>query len=187
VSKQTEARAELIEAIQYAVAEFQHLSDVYDDAAAELFGVNRTDLRLIGLLSLHGSMTAGALAAASSLSPAATTTAIDRIVRAGHALRQQGAEDRRQTVVTLTQRAETLIAKVYTSVAAAGRIQLESYTGRELRTVHDFLSRGNRVLERGARELRSSAGTGMSDPGRPVRRLGEKRRNGSAARTEETS
>lgn len=165
MSKQTESRAQLIEAIQYAVAEFQQLSDTYDDAAAQLFGVNRTDLRLIGLLSLRGPLTAGALAAGSSLSPAATTTAIERIVRAGHARRQQGAEDRRQTVVTLTERAERLIVRIYTTVAAAGRTQLEGYTARELRTIHDFLSRGNLLLDEGARDLRASVGVGMSDPG----------------------
>ncbi|WP_161606105.1 MarR family winged helix-turn-helix transcriptional regulator [Microlunatus speluncae] len=160
MSKQTGSTAELIEAIQYAVAEFQHLSDTYDDAAAQLFGVNRTDLRLIGLLSLRGPLTAGALAAGSSLSPAATTTAIERIVRAGHARREQGAEDRRQTVVTLTPRAEELIIRVYTSVAEAGRAQLASYSARELRTIHDFLTRGNVLLAEGERDLRQRESRG---------------------------
>jgi DNA-binding MarR family transcriptional regulator len=154
VSKQIKARAELIETIQYEVAEFQHLSDKYDDAAAELFGVNRTDLRLIGLLSLRGPLTAGELAAGSGLSPAATTTAIQRIVQAGHAKRRPGAEDRRQAVVSLTRRAEGLINRVYATVAEAGRRQLEDYSDRDLRTIHDFLARGNALLADGERELR---------------------------------
>lgn len=154
MSKQIKARAELIETIQYEVAEFQHLSDKYDDAAAELFGVNRTDLRLIGLLSLRGPLTAGELAAGSGLSPAATTTAIQRIVHAGHAKRRPGAEDRRQAVVSLTRRAEGLINRVYATVAEAGRRQLEDYSDRDLRTILDFLARGNALLANGERELR---------------------------------
>ncbi|MFC7621198.1 MarR family winged helix-turn-helix transcriptional regulator [Microlunatus sp. GCM10028923] len=156
MSKQSNSRAELIETIQYDVAEFQHLTDTYDDAAAALFGVNRTDLRLIGLLSLRGPLTAGDLAAGAALSPAATSTAIQRIVEAGHATREPGAEDRRRAVITLTPRARRLIDKAYTTIAEAGRTQLEGYSDRELRTIHDFLSRGNVLLEESARSLRRS-------------------------------
>lgn len=154
MSKQS--RADLIETIQYDVAEFQHLTDTYDDAAAALFGVNRTDLRLIGLLSLRGPLTAGELAEGAALSPAATTTAIQRIVEAGHATREPGAEDRRRAVIDLTPKARRLVEKAYTTVAEAARSQLESYGDRELRTLHDFLSRGNKLLEESARSLRRS-------------------------------
>jgi DNA-binding MarR family transcriptional regulator len=156
VSKQSRSRAELIETIQYEVAEFQHLTDTYDDAAAALFGVNRTDLRLIGLLSLRGPLSAGELAEQAALSPAATTTAIQRIVDAGHATREPATEDRRRAVITLTARAVRLTEKVYTTIAEAGRSQLEGYTERELGTIHDFLSRGNVLLEESARSLRRS-------------------------------
>ena len=152
MSKQS--KPELIEAIQHRVAEFQQLADQYDEAAAALLGVNRTDLRLLGLLSLRGSLTAGELAAAAALSPAATSTAIQRIVAAGHARREAAAEDRRRAVISLTRRTESRIAEIYAAVAEAGRRQLAGYTERELRVIQDFLSHGNDLLAERAARLR---------------------------------
>ncbi|WP_163513161.1 MarR family winged helix-turn-helix transcriptional regulator [Fodinicola acaciae] len=156
MSKQV--RAELITEIQHAVAHFQHLNDLFDAAAAELFGVNRTDLLLIGLLGVHGPQTAGELAAGASLSPAATTTAIDRIVRAGHAVRRRGEHDKRQTVVVLTPGAEKLTRRIYSTIADEGREQLEEYSDRDLRVIHGFLLRGHEVLERNEKRLRAKRG-----------------------------
>lgn len=156
VSKQ--ARAELITEIQYAVAHFQHLNDLVDAAAAELFGVNRTDLVLIGLIGVHGPQTAGELATGASLSPAATTTAIDRIVKAGHAVRQRGQQDKRQTVVALTPTAEKLTRDIYSTIADEGRTYLEDYSDRDLNVIHGFLIRGHEVLENNEKRLRKRGG-----------------------------
>jgi DNA-binding MarR family transcriptional regulator len=155
VSKQ-DARADLITRIQYAVAYFQHVSDRYDEAAAAHFGVNRTDLALIGLLALRGPMTAGELAVGGSLSPAATTTAIERMVRAGHARRERGEHDRRQTVVTLTERARELSAEIYETIAGEGREQLETYADRDLTVILDFLLSGHDLFERNEKRLRQA-------------------------------
>ncbi len=54
MSKQT-----LIAEITQAVVRFQNATDRVDAAAAEVLGVNRTDLLCIGFLLLDGGMTAG--------------------------------------------------------------------------------------------------------------------------------
>jgi DNA-binding MarR family transcriptional regulator len=73
--------------VRREIAEFQSASDLVDDAAAERLGINGTDLRCLGLLFTRGSTGAGRLARASGLRPAATTTALDRLERAGYARR----------------------------------------------------------------------------------------------------
>src|ERR1700691_6222631 len=84
------------------VGGFRTATDIVDEAVAGVFAVNRTDLRLIQALEVAGDLTAGELARSVGLSPAAITTAIGRLVSAGHATRTRGSRDRRQTVVSLT-------------------------------------------------------------------------------------
>src|SRR5947207_14950505 len=97
-----EERAALIAEVACEVAEFQSAADLVDEAAAARLGVNRTDLRCLGLLSVRGPLSAGQLARASGLSPAATTTALDRLERAGYARRVAHPGDRRGVLVELT-------------------------------------------------------------------------------------
>jgi MarR family len=52
--------------------------------AANCLGVNRSDLRLLGAIRHAGARSAGALAKSEGLSPSATSTAIQRLVRVGH-------------------------------------------------------------------------------------------------------
>jgi hypothetical protein len=65
VSKQS-----AVERAARAAAEFGDAAGVVDEAAAVVFGVNRTDLRILGAV-LDGPLTAGQVAAAVHLSPAA--------------------------------------------------------------------------------------------------------------------
>ena len=71
----------LVVRVSDAVSAFRAAAANVDDATAGVFGVNHTDLRLIGILRTAEAMSAGELAAAAQLSPPATTTAIQRLVR----------------------------------------------------------------------------------------------------------
>jgi hypothetical protein len=59
----------------------------------------------------------------------ATTTAIQRLIHAGHLTRKTDAEDRRRAVVELTPRAVDLLDEAYGPVERAGRALLERYSG----------------------------------------------------------
>jgi predicted ArsR family transcriptional regulator len=69
------------------------------DAVAARYGINRNDLRCLEILEREGPMTAGRLAAASHLSPAAVTKVIDRLDRAGYITRRSSTDDRRAHIV----------------------------------------------------------------------------------------
>lgn len=128
-----------------AAAGFGAASGAVDDAAAVAFGVNRTDLRIIGALHRDGPLTAGRIAEASGLSPAATTTAIQRLVTAGHATRDVDAFDRRRVVVSLVASAAQLLETIYGPVAEAGMKVLDRYETADLALLGDFLRRGEAV------------------------------------------
>ena len=73
--------------VAQAVAAFQEAGGFVDEAVAAALGVNRTDLHLLGVLFADGPLSPGQLARRTDLSPGATTTALDRLERAGYAPR----------------------------------------------------------------------------------------------------
>jgi DNA-binding MarR family transcriptional regulator len=140
VSKQL--RADLRADAARAAADFGAATDVVDEAAAATLGVNRTDLRILGLVHTTGPLSAAALAAAAKLSPAATTTAIHRLGAAGYLTRTVDEGDRRRAVVALTPEAGELIERVYGPVARAGQRALAGYSDAELGLIIGFLRQG---------------------------------------------
>ena len=138
-----------------AAADFGAAADAVDDAAATVFGVNRTDLRILGLVWAAGTMAAGPLAAAARLSPAATSTAIQRLVAAGHLSRAVDDRDRRRAAVALTPAALDLLDRAYAPIATAGRAELARYSAADLALIRDFLERGIRLQHAQAERIRA--------------------------------
>ena len=150
-----ENRDHLLDAVSLEVAELQAATDQMDEAVAQRLGINRTDLRCLGLLFARGPLSAGQLAAASGLSPGAATTALDRLERAGYALRTRGAQDRRSVLVELTALARQRIEESYGPVGTEGRQLLELYTDDELRFLSAFLRDGHALQVKHAALLRA--------------------------------
>ena len=135
-----------------AAARLGAANDAVDAAAAGALGVNRTDLRILGVASESGPIAAGTLGAAAGLSPAATTTAIQRLVTAGYLTRGVDPVDRRRATVAITPAAAGLLQRVYGPIEQAGRRELARYSAAELTVIVDFLRRGERMqLDQAAR------------------------------------
>ncbi|MFD6140353.1 MarR family winged helix-turn-helix transcriptional regulator [Promicromonospora sp. NPDC060271] len=147
------SKQSLVERAAKAVERFGAAADVVDDAAADAFGIIRTDLRIIGeLVDAGGRMTAGQVAEATGLSPAATTAAVQRLVEHGYVVREPDPADRRRVTVTLTAAAEQRVESVYGPVAEDGTAELRRRTVAELEVIIDFLERGYALqLEQAAR------------------------------------
>ena len=137
-----------------AAADFGAAADAVDQAAATGLGVNRTDLRIIGRVKDAGAMAAGALSDAVQLSPAATTTAIQRLVAAGHLTRAVDGADRRRAAVTVTPSASALLADLYGPIAQAGHRELARYSAAELGLITGFLRRGHDLQHAQADRIR---------------------------------
>jgi DNA-binding MarR family transcriptional regulator len=153
VSKQSQS--ELITEATHAAAAFGAANDVVDEAAAAAFQVNRTDLRIIGLVAAAGTLTAGQLSAQARLSPAATTTAIQRLTHAGRLTRRTSTDDRRRAVVELTPKAAELLEEIYAPIERAGRAILEGYEPEQLALVIEVLRRGEEMQRREAERVRA--------------------------------
>ena len=137
-------------------ADFGAASDEIDAAAAQVFGVNRTDLRILDLVNRAGSMSAGVLAVAAGLSPAATTTAVQRLVAAGHLVRAVDPGDRRRVVLTLTDSPGALVDSCYGPLGAALRL-LATMSPTDLATVEAFLRAGVALQREAAGRIRTMA------------------------------
>jgi DNA-binding MarR family transcriptional regulator len=154
----TGERSALLWEVASAIARFQSATDLVDEAAAQHMGINRTDLRCVGLLYDHGPMHAGRLGAAAELSPGATTVAIDRLERASYVRRVRAGADRRTVVIELTAEARARLETVYGPVGRAGMERLARYGDAELRLLHEFLVAGYRLQVEQAARIR-----GLSD------------------------
>jgi DNA-binding MarR family transcriptional regulator len=144
-----------VRAVARAIAEMQLAADAVDAAAAERFGVNRTDLALLGLLDSRGPLSAGELAAGLGLTPPSTTVAIQRLVEAGYVARTVDPVDRRRAIVEMTEAARDRIRAMYGPLGAEGAKELAEYSDEQLETIYRFLERSRRLQERHAARIRS--------------------------------
>ena len=151
-------REALLGEVAQAIAQFQSATALVDEAATVYLGINRTDLRLLGLLYSQGPLNAGRLASAAGLSPGATTVAIDRLERAGYVRRLRANEDRRAIVVEATPFACERIEAVYGPVGRIGMEHLARFSDSELRFLYDFLVEGYRLQVEQAARIRSMPG-----------------------------
>jgi DNA-binding MarR family transcriptional regulator len=149
VSKQSS-----LQRVARAAADFGEARDAVDAAAAERLRVNRTDLRILAAARLAGPVSAGALAGAVELSPAATTEAVQRLVARGLLTREVDPADRRRAVIALVPATERAIERLYGPVRDGGHALLERYTEAELDLIADFLDRGRRLQLDNAERIR---------------------------------
>jgi DNA-binding MarR family transcriptional regulator len=152
------ASNDLIEEVATEIALSQAATASFDAAAAEVLGLNQTDLRCLGRLHNAGPMTAGALARACGLSPGAMTTAVDRLERAGYVRRVRSETDRRRVSVEVTSQALELMEAIWGPIAFEGKAQLAEFNGDQLAFLVGFLRHGRELQEREAARVRQMTG-----------------------------
>lgn len=152
-----ESRQDLVTSVATEIAEFQDAGTLVDEAAAQQLGINRTDLRCLGLLAVRGALGAGQLAIAAELSPGAMTVALDRLERLGYIRRVRSSADRRSVIVEITPTARQLFEDFYGPIGGEGITQLEQYSDAELAFLRDFLRKGRQLQIRHAARIRSRA------------------------------
>ena len=158
MSRVNRTTRQLIETVMQAVAEFQDAADRLDEGAAAKLGVNRTDLRCLGVLVRSGRATAGELAMAAGVSPGAATTAVDRLVAAGYARRADDPHDRRRVIVQPTPTARKRSAEIWGPLGQESFRRLSGRTAAELQTIRTFLEEGRRLQLAHADRIRGERG-----------------------------
>jgi DNA-binding MarR family transcriptional regulator len=144
----------LIQELFAEVRGSQRATDIVDELACELLGVNATDARAMDLLDPGEQLTAGQLAEALGLTTGAITAVIDRLERRGYARRVQDPADRRRVLVESTPKARQAGWEIYGPLAEAAGPLSERYTDEELELLIEFMRSGRELNERLAATLR---------------------------------
>jgi DNA-binding MarR family transcriptional regulator len=113
-------RDQLVQELIQANRAYQIAVDKMDDAVFRLLGINGTDGRCLDIIDLSGGISAGELARAVDLSPAAVTSVIDRLERMGLVERARDPEDRRRVIVRPTDKVDEVAEVAYLPMGAEG-------------------------------------------------------------------
>jgi DNA-binding MarR family transcriptional regulator len=127
-----------IKALGTLIPAAQTATHAVDEAAAAQLGINRTDLRCVGVLLECGPLSAGKLAEIVGLTRGAMTTALDRVEQAGFVRRVHNDRDRRGVTIEATQAAKDAIAEIWGPIRADGLAVLKKYSDVELDVLRRF-------------------------------------------------
>jgi DNA-binding MarR family transcriptional regulator len=113
-------------------------SIVMGEAIAREVGLRPADLEVLGAIEQHGPLTAGRLGLLTGLSAAAVTGLIDRLERAGVAVRQPDPADRRRVLVAVGPDAAR-VSEHYTRIQRDALRVVGRRSPEELAVIEDFL------------------------------------------------
>lgn len=134
-----------------AIMRWQDATQAYDEAVGTRLGLIAAERHCLGLL-YGGPQSAGAVAAATGLTPAAVTALIDRLEARGYVTRTRSLEDRRKVVIEATDLTRELSARYYGAIAREGEKMVARFNDGELATVLRFIDAAldlqNEQLER---------------------------------------
>jgi DNA-binding MarR family transcriptional regulator len=126
----------------------------FDKLAATRLGVSVTDLHCLNIVESRHGLTAGELAVESGLTTGAVTAVIDRLERAGFALRVRDERDRRKVKVEVTDAFYARAGAIWGPVAADWQASLaKRFSTAELATIAAFLAQVEELGERHAARL----------------------------------
>lgn len=140
--------------------EYTSAVEAVNQLIAERMGTNRTDHRILEILSRLGPMTAGEIAEASHLTTGAVTTVLDRLELIGFARRTRDTHDRRRVLVERTPESHKVAMRYYGPFMERSFEIMKRYTPEQLETIRDFMRDAIAVTADYAQELRA---TGAAD------------------------
>ncbi|AZG48415.1 MarR family winged helix-turn-helix transcriptional regulator [Gordonia insulae] len=133
--------------VGHALQHYQRTVQSFDDAVGRRLGVGPADLRCLDWLS-EAPRTAGELAVATGLRPAATTALIDRLADKGFVRRVPSTTDRRRVLVELTEEGREQVWAAYGPMVTEGQGLFDDYTIAQLDTLRDLLDAMSDLTDR---------------------------------------
>jgi len=115
--------------------------DRLDQAAADRYGLNRTDMRALDIVGRAGPLAPTELARLLGFTTGGVTTVLDRLERAGYVRRRPDSGDRRRLVVETTQATAARDAEVFGGLIRQTGDLLAAYPDDQLLVIQDFLTR----------------------------------------------
>jgi DNA-binding MarR family transcriptional regulator len=127
--------------------QYQRSVQSFDDAVGRQLRVGPADMRCLDYLS-EGPRTAGELAVASGLRPAATTTLIDRLAERGFVRRAPATADRRRVLVELTEEGRARVWAAFGPLVQEGQNLFAQLSVDELDRLAALLSEMTALTDR---------------------------------------
>ncbi len=137
---ETKSRAELLEAVRWAVYNNSTAAVFFHTAVAEQFGLGASETKTLFILS-GGALTAGEVAQQTGLTTPSVTSLIDRLASKGFVHRIHDAKDRRRVIIELDQARFAEFLAVFNALGQNFEPLLERYDDHQLEALDDFLTR----------------------------------------------
>jgi DNA-binding MarR family transcriptional regulator len=132
---------------EFDLREFTFWVVRHQQAIADRLGIHITDFKCLGVLHRKGPMTPKSLAQELAVSPAATTTIIDRLEKARYVRRTRGTHDRRSVTVHATEQSVRRVTGLYKSLADESARLNAGFTQQELKAIGRYLRRATDALQ----------------------------------------
>jgi DNA-binding MarR family transcriptional regulator len=141
------ARRQLVGELGAALQRYQRSVQAYDDAVGRALALGPADLRCLDWLA-DGPKTAGMLATATGLRPAATTALIDRLEAKGLVERVRDETDRRRVLVRMTEEGMRSTYAMYAPLVDEGQGLFAHHSVAELTAMRDLLEAMRELTDR---------------------------------------
>ena len=132
------SRRQLVGELGAALQRYQRSVQAFDDAVGRALGLGPADLRCLDWLA-DGPKSAGALATATGLRPAATTALLDRLEAKGLVERVRDEADRRRVLVRMTEHGLRSTWAMYGPLVDEGQGLFTHHSTEELAAMRDLL------------------------------------------------
>jgi len=131
---------EFADRIELSVRQLIALAILFNYQVAERTGLNARDSQVMGLVQMHGPLTAGDIARMADLPGGTVTGVVDRLEELGFVRRERDPGDRRKVIVRVDEeKVWRELGHHYAPQSARLRELLAGYDQRKLRIVADFL------------------------------------------------
>jgi AraC family transcriptional regulator len=137
------------------IVRFQDATSAFDDAAAAVLALDRSDLPILTALLFQGPLAIERLAVALVRPPRLVHAALGRLQLAGYARRVPGGEDDQKERFELTQLAREWIETIWGPMPREGARLLQGWSPREISKLARFLARGREVQEKHGARIRA--------------------------------
>jgi DNA-binding MarR family transcriptional regulator len=138
--------------------------DRLDQAAADRYGLNRTDMRALDILGRTGPLAPTALARLLGFTTGGVTSVVDRLEKAGYIRRQPDPGDRRRQLVETTETTAARDEEVFGDLIRGTLDLMAGYTNDELLVIRGFLDRVRQLTAAHADALGGHPGSGRGKP-----------------------
>jgi DNA-binding MarR family transcriptional regulator len=138
---------DLVKQLIINAADYGIINLLFRHTVGEILGINVTDMACLSLILLKGLATPSELARYTGLTSGATTAMLDRLEKAHLIERRPNPQDRRGTLIVLTNERNDEIDALYAAGREAINKKISSYSESELELIADYFGTQVRIWE----------------------------------------